>query len=171
MVESQNTLERKMGHDSLIYNKRVHTLLENFKIQKPYTSLLIKKTSPLLDMFLIKNVMALICSRYFITSFPIYMACCCNLSIWQGTCSIFFVIYLILSWNKVLSITSTPLLVAKASLLLFNTRTMVSNYVYFNYYPLQVLSLDIKLRYFGVNLNFKTVTIVLTFLMLLLSAK
>jgi hypothetical protein len=48
---------------------------------------------------------------------------------------------------------------------------MVSNYVYFNYYPLQVLSLDFKLRYFGVNLNFKTVTIVLTFLMLLLSAK
>jgi hypothetical protein len=80
-------------------------------------------------MFLIKNVMALICSWYFITSFPIYMACCCNLSIWQGTCSIFFVIYLILSWNKVLSITSTPLLVAKASLLLFSTRTMVSNYV------------------------------------------
>jgi len=45
MVESQNTLERKMSCDPLINNKRVHTLFEIFKIQKPYTSLLIKSIS------------------------------------------------------------------------------------------------------------------------------
>jgi hypothetical protein len=42
MVEYQNSLEIKVGYDHLTSNKRVHILFENFKIQKPYASLLIK---------------------------------------------------------------------------------------------------------------------------------
>jgi len=45
MVESQNTLERKVGCNPLINNTKVHKLFGNLKIQNLYTLLLIKNIS------------------------------------------------------------------------------------------------------------------------------
>jgi hypothetical protein len=86
------------------------------------------KASPLLATFLVKEVMALVFSGTLQPHFQFVWPVVATLQRDELLAQFVLSSILFLSWNKILSMISTSLLVVKASLLLSSTHTIVSNY-------------------------------------------